>query len=149
MLRGHREPVTVLAFSPDGKVLASGSTDQTVRLWDLHNPQGEPIVLSEHNTRVKVIAFSPDGKYVASGAQNGTLLFWLRTAMLSEAVCQRVQRNLTADRMESVCGRRRQLRTHLSRVTGRGEGKLGSWEGGKRGGGRAEDGKLGRGEGGN
>ncbi len=104
VLRGHREPVTVLAFSPDGKVLASGSTDQTVRLWDLHNPQGEPIVLSEHNTRVKVIAFSPDGKYVASGAQNGTLLFWLRTAMLSEAVCQRVQRNLTQTEWSQFVG---------------------------------------------
>ena len=42
VLRGHEKEVIGVAFSPDGQVLATTSTDQTVRLWSLSNPTAEP-----------------------------------------------------------------------------------------------------------
>ena len=64
-------PVTSVAFSPDGKTLASGSWDNTIILWDVSNRQspvqlGAP--LSGHGIVVDSVAFSPDGKTLASGS---------------------------------------------------------------------------------
>ena len=65
-----------MAFSPDGKTLASGSNDGTVRLWDVATgrPIGEP--LTGHTGLVYSVAFSPDGKTLASGSGDGTVRLW-------------------------------------------------------------------------
>ncbi len=73
-LEGHEGNV-LLAFSPDGKVLASGSGDETIKLWDV--PGGEPIaVLEGHTEGVGSVAFSPDGKVLASGSGDETIKLW-------------------------------------------------------------------------
>jgi WD40 repeat protein len=66
----HKKEVTSVAFSPDGKILASGSYDHTIVLWDVHDPM-KPQRLGEalrgHERGVISVAFSPDGKNASLG----------------------------------------------------------------------------------
>jgi WD40 repeat protein len=72
---GHSSSVFSIAFSPDGKYLASGSLDKTVKLWSVES-QKEVTTLQGHSEFVFSVAFSPDGKYLASGSQDKTLKLW-------------------------------------------------------------------------
>ncbi|MBS1713426.1 MAG: WD40 repeat domain-containing protein [Armatimonadetes bacterium] len=72
---GHTREVSSLAVSPDGKWLASGSVDLTVRIWDAKTRQCVK-VLEGHDGEVKCLAFSPDGKTLASGEQYKKVRFW-------------------------------------------------------------------------
>jgi WD40 repeat protein len=73
--KGHSDSVTSVAFSVDGKYLASGSDDNTVRLWSVE-VQKEVAVLQRHTASVSSIAFSPNGKYLASGSLDKTIILW-------------------------------------------------------------------------
>jgi WD40 repeat protein len=74
-LKGHAGLVHSLAFNPDGKVLASGSFDNDVKLWDY--PSGKTLqTLKGHTGPVNTVAFSPNGALLASGSQDKTIRIW-------------------------------------------------------------------------
>ena len=73
--RGHKNDLWGVAFSPDGKYLATGSNDRTARLWDVAT--GETIrIFSGHTGEVGGVSFSPDGKYLLTGSEDQTARLW-------------------------------------------------------------------------
>src|SRR5262249_53132727 len=71
----HKGWIHSLAFSPDGKALASVSDDETVRLWDVATGEELHHWLG-HRKRVFCVAISHDGKMVASGDEDGVVCIW-------------------------------------------------------------------------
>ena len=74
VLRGHENAISALAFAPDGKTLASASSDKTVRVWNLAS--GENRVIGRHERGIAEIAWSRDGKFLASASYDGSAQVW-------------------------------------------------------------------------
>ncbi|XP_052221338.1 notchless protein homolog 1-like isoform X2 [Dreissena polymorpha] len=72
---GHAEAVITAQFSPDGRFLASGSGDTTVRFWDV-NTETPQYTCTAHKHWVLAIAWSPDGRKLASGCKNSQVCVW-------------------------------------------------------------------------
>ena len=71
----HGSNVNSVAFSPDGSTIASGSNDDTVRLWDAHTGQRKR-TLQGHTDDIHSVAFSPDGSTIASASDDDTIRLW-------------------------------------------------------------------------
>jgi WD40 repeat protein len=86
VLQGKRGWVYSLAFSPDGKMLASASQSHAIELWEVRS-QRQRGVLKGHENEVLSITFSSDGKLLASGIKDGTLKLWdLRTRQVKTSL---------------------------------------------------------------
>jgi WD40 repeat protein len=76
ILQGHDDKVSSVAYSPQGDLLASGSVDQTIKLWRSDGTLAA--TLFGHEREVLDVAFSPDGAVIASASGDGTVKFWNR-----------------------------------------------------------------------
>ena len=74
-LKGHKESIESLAFSPDGKTLASGSLDNTIILWDVAKGKRKK-TLKKHANEIRKVMFSPDGKTLLSYDRSTILKLW-------------------------------------------------------------------------
>ena len=74
MLAGHEGPITSLAFAPGTAVLASGSWDGTLKMWDVY--KNTCVDTMEHGCDVLALCFRPDGKEICTATTNGSLVVW-------------------------------------------------------------------------
>jgi len=72
---GHTQQIRGITWSPDGRHIASGSYDNTVRVWDVTD-EGHVYVYPGHFSAVYTVAWSPDGKRIASGSSDKTVQVW-------------------------------------------------------------------------
>ncbi|MEB3214177.1 MAG: serine/threonine-protein kinase [Leptolyngbyaceae bacterium] len=82
-LIGHGGAITTVAVSPSGQVLASGSTDRRIMLWNmqsgtkLHTIEGKSLLQNDgHTDRITTLCFTPDGSTLVSGSDDGTIKLW-------------------------------------------------------------------------
>ena len=74
-IRQHKGQVAAIAFSPDRRTLATGSWDETIRLWDLSTGL-EKACFSWKIGKITTLAYSPDGTRLAAGSLSGSMLVW-------------------------------------------------------------------------
>ena len=92
----HNSSVNAVAFSPDGRKVATASYDNTARLWDVET--GKQIQRLEHDRSVNAVAFSPDGQKLATASDDKTACIWtLDIRLVMEEACSRLAENMTIE----------------------------------------------------
>jgi eukaryotic-like serine/threonine-protein kinase len=74
-MHGHQNFVSKIAFAPNGRQIASGGLDQTIKLWSL-TADAAPLTLTGHTGEISALCYSLDGQYVAAGSSDNRLSLW-------------------------------------------------------------------------
>jgi len=94
---GHASVITSLAFDNEGGMLASGSLDNTVKIWNLRAPEDEPVSV-DHGAWVWDVAFGPQGNLLASAGADRTVRLWPTDARrMAGQLCDRLEGGLAPD----------------------------------------------------
>ncbi|MCU0438917.1 MAG: High-affnity carbon uptake protein Hat/HatR [Raineya sp.] len=106
-LTKHRAQVNNIAFNPkNSNMLATGSWDGTVKIWNLSLLKESPIVLRDHYDWVWSIAFSPDGEKIFAGCKDLMVRAWpTRASKLAEMLCKEIKRNMTETEWSTFVGK--------------------------------------------
>jgi WD40 repeat protein len=93
-LRQDGYKISTVAYSPDGKYLATGGSDNTAKIWELNTKR--EVARVSHSEDVLSVAFSPDGHYLATSSRDKTaqVHLWQPSDLINEA-CARLTRNLS------------------------------------------------------
>ncbi|KAG8719985.1 hypothetical protein FRC09_010281 [Ceratobasidium sp. 395] len=75
-LRGHSSSAWSVSYSPDGRTIASGSKDKTIRVWDTATGAAVMKSLEGHTDAIQSVTFSYDGRLIISGSHDGTVRLW-------------------------------------------------------------------------
>nr|AFJ24805.1 notchless-1 [Schmidtea mediterranea] len=97
---GHKKAVLVAQFSPDGRYLATGSADNTVRFWDLNTQTPEACMENGHKSNVLLLSWSPNGKVLASSSVTGEIIPWsLINGKWSQKTSALIKKNSSAKKL--------------------------------------------------
>jgi hypothetical protein len=75
-ITAHKDVIYTMAFSPDGKTLATAGYDRSIKLWDVASPKDPRLTLKDHSDAVYAVAWHKDGKLLASGAADRAVKVW-------------------------------------------------------------------------
>ena len=101
VLRGHTARINVVKFSPDGKMLGTGSYDGSVQLYVVEKLEELPIVMKDHDSYVWDISFSADNKFLIAATNSDLLKIWpTRSDYFAKDMCNRLTRNMNSTEWE-------------------------------------------------
>ncbi|UCH13250.1 MAG: hypothetical protein JSV22_09040 [Bacteroidales bacterium] len=104
-LKGHAARITDLQFSPDNKVLATGSYDGTIKIWTANNLNIRPVTIKGHEAWALSLAFNKDGKYLVTGDNAEKIFVWAsKTDFMAEDICSKISRNMTRREWQNNVG---------------------------------------------
>jgi len=105
-VRGHYARITNIKYSPDNKLIATSSYDNSISLWDASNLNAQPVKLKEHESWVFALAFnSSSDKIVTGSSKEDRLIVWpIKTGDMASLVVKNIGRNFSKEEWNTYVG---------------------------------------------